>query len=89
VPPYPQPLMVAMPEIEGNKVEPLWTEEEVAAYLRVQPSTVRTWVKSGKIPFVKAGSLNRFRRSEIEDWVESGRLPAEEPEPAAASEPAA
>lgn len=58
-----------MADVPRN-VEPLMTEDEVAAYLRVQPSTIRKWVKQNKIPHVKAGSLNRFRREDVDQWTE-------------------
>lgn len=48
----------------------MWTEEDVAAYLRVEVSTVRTWVKRKGLPTVKAGSLNRFRKEDIDRWTE-------------------
>lgn len=70
-------MKVHMPELPRNTDEPLMTEDEVADYLRVKPSTVRTWVKQDKIPHVKAGSLNRFRREDIDHWTESqGKAPA-------------
>lgn len=50
----------------------LMTVEEVAAYLRVKPSTVYDWAKRGKIPAVKIGRLWRFESEEIEAWVKSG-----------------
>ncbi len=36
--------------------EPLWTLEEVAAYLRVSESTIRRWVRLGAIPNVRFGA---------------------------------
>lgn len=62
---------------ERNELDPLWTEDEVAEYLRVSPATVRKWVKQDRIPFVKAGSLNRFRKSEIAEWSAAHRDEAE------------
>lgn len=58
-----------MTDLPRNVDEPLMTEDEVADYLRVAPSTVRKWVKLNKIPFVKAGSLNRFRREDVDRWT--------------------
>lgn len=51
----------------------LMTVEEVAEYLRVRPSTVYDWAKTGKIPGVKMGRLWRFEIGEIEAWVK-GRM---------------
>jgi excisionase family DNA binding protein len=57
-------------ETTANKsAEPLMTPEEVADYLKIAASTVRQWVKLDKIPFVKVGSLTRFRRAEIDQWI--------------------
>lgn len=53
-----------------NSIDPLWTEKEVAKYLRVEVSTVRTWVKRKGLPAVKVGSLNRFRQEDIDAWIE-------------------
>lgn len=50
------------------------TVEEVAAYLRVKPSTVYDWAKQGKIPAVKMGRLWRFETEKIEEWVRNGGL---------------
>jgi excisionase family DNA binding protein len=55
----------------------LMTAEEVAEHLRVSEGTINQWVKAGRIPVVKVGKLNRFRRSDIEAWVESNSKPAE------------
>jgi excisionase family DNA binding protein len=59
--------------------EPLWTAQEVAAYLQVAEGTVNQWVKLGKIPVVKVGALNRFRRSEIDAWLARNAKPVAEP----------
>lgn len=50
----------------------LMTVNEVAAYLRVKPSSVYEWAQAGKIPAAKVGRLWRFHRDEIEAWVRSG-----------------
>lgn len=64
-----------------NELAPLWTDEEVAAYLRVEVSTVQKWAKQGRIPVRKAGSLNRFDPKEIEAWTrrEAARQKAARP----------
>ena len=50
----------------------LLTVEEVAAFLRVKPTTVYVWAKNGKIPANKIGRLWRFRLDEIKEWLNSG-----------------
>lgn len=61
----------------GNEV--LWTAAQVADYLQVAERSVTNWVKAGRIPVVKVGDLNRFRKSEIDAWLDSKARPAIEP----------
>ena len=55
----------------------LWTAEEVAEYLQVSGGTINQWVKAGRIPVVKVGKLNRFRREDIDSWLGENTIPAE------------
>lgn len=48
--------------------------EDVAAHLSVTPDTVRTWVRSGKLPSNKVGKRYKFRLSEIDKLVLDGKL---------------
>jgi hypothetical protein len=48
----------------------LWTVAQVAAYLRLKPSTVRTYCEGGILPHVSIPAGLRFRRGDIEVWVE-------------------
>jgi excisionase family DNA binding protein len=41
--------------------EPLWTVEEVARYMRLQPETIRAKARRGELPGVKVGRVWRFR----------------------------
>ena len=49
--------------------EALWTVDEVAAYLRWEPTTVRDKARRGELPGVKVGKSRRarwlFKRAEI------------------------
>lgn len=63
---------------DAASAEPLWTAGEVASYLRVTEGTINQWAKLGRIPVVKVGSLNRFRRSEIDAWLAENAKPARE-----------
>ena len=48
----------------------LWTEEQVAAYLKIATKTLRQWRCQKKmLPFVKIGRLIRYRRSDVETYV--------------------
>jgi nitrogen PTS system EIIA component len=51
-------------------MEPLLTVEEIAKYLKVQPSTIYQWTHQGYIPHIKIGNLVRFRVSQIDEWLE-------------------
>jgi excisionase family DNA binding protein len=46
---------------------PLMTTREVAAYLRVDPRTLRRFIEQGRITVLRiAPHTNRYRRAEIE-----------------------
>jgi excisionase family DNA binding protein len=51
-------------------VTALWTVEQVAAYLMLKPSTVRSYCERGILPYVKLPAGLRFRLADIEAWVE-------------------
>jgi len=46
--------------------------EDIAEHLSVSIDTVRTWVRSGKIPVSRAGKRYKFKISEVDEWVRSG-----------------
>ena len=59
----------SIPSILG--AEPLWTVEDVAGYLRLNPETIRIMARRGELPCIKVGRrVWRFRISEIRDWLE-------------------
>ena len=47
------------------EADPLLTTAEAAALLNVSPRTVEDWRLDRKLPAVKVGRLNRFRRSAV------------------------
>jgi len=49
--------------------EALMTVMEVAAYLRMKPTTIYHWVSDRRLPFVKLGSAVRIRRRDLDDFV--------------------
>jgi excisionase family DNA binding protein len=56
--------------------EPLWTREEAAAYLRVQPATIYQLTRRRRripLPYLPCGKFMRFRKSEIDRWLEQSR----------------
>ena len=48
--------------------------EDIADYLSVSTDTVRNWIKSGKIPYYRAGKRYKFRISEVDEWLKSGKM---------------
>ena len=61
-----------MPESE------LLTVPEVAAALRLKPSTIRAWVLRRRIAFCKVGRCVRIRRCDIEAFLAESLVPAGE-----------
>ena len=52
--------------------EKLLTVEDAAKVLLVKPTTVREWLKAGKLKGVKMGRLWRVRESELEAFLSEG-----------------
>ncbi len=51
---------------------PLWTVDEVAAYLQLAPETVRVMARTREIPSMKLGKrLWRFQPGQIKAWLEA------------------
>lgn len=61
-------------EIDNTMPEKWVNLEDVAAHLSVSEDTVRAWIKSGKLPFSRAGKRYKFKISEIDTWVREGRI---------------
>ena len=65
--------------METNSTE-VRTEEkwvnlaDVAEHLSVSQDTIRNWLKSGKLPTIKAGKQYKFRLSEVDKLLEDGKL---------------
>jgi len=51
-----------------NEVASIMTVEDVAAYLRLHPSTIYRLVKMKQLPAFKLGSDWRFNRESIDRW---------------------
>ncbi|MGZ3731897.1 MAG: helix-turn-helix domain-containing protein [Bdellovibrionota bacterium] len=47
--------------------------EEVALYLNLKPSKIRSMVFRRELPYIKIGRLVRFQRQEIDAWIASLR----------------
>lgn len=48
---------------------PILTTVEVAAYLRVHPSTIYKMLRAGKLPHFRVGQDYRFNRESIDRWM--------------------
>lgn len=45
--------------------DPLWTVEDVATYLQLQPETIRSMARRGELPALKIGKVWRFQKHAI------------------------
>lgn len=56
----------------GMQDEELYTIDELAARLKVKPSTVRGWRRDGKGPrAVMVGGAVRYRPEAVKEWLDS------------------
>ena len=49
---------------------PLWTVEDVAQYLSLEPETVRRMARDGQLPGRKIGRVWRFRETDLRNFLE-------------------
>lgn len=49
--------------------DPLWTVEDVADYLKLQPETIRSMARRGELPALKLGKVWRFQRHAIHEML--------------------
>ena len=47
----------------------VFTVQEVASYLRMQPVTIYKHAKAGKLPCFKVGANWRFKKATIDRWI--------------------
>lgn len=50
-----------------------FTSNEVAEYLRISVSAVHNLTSSGKLPYCKLGSRNRYRREDLDELLLQNR----------------
>ena len=53
----------------STDTEPLWTVEDVAGYLRLEPETIRVMAREEKIPAIKVGRVWRFNKNILKAWL--------------------
>ncbi len=49
--------------------DPLWTVDDVAAYLKLQPETIRSMARRGELPGLKIGKVWRFQKYAIHELL--------------------
>jgi excisionase family DNA binding protein len=49
--------------------DPLWTVEDVAAYLKLQPETIRSMARRGELPALKIGKVWRFQKYALHEMI--------------------
>jgi len=57
-------------KVVNRNTESLWTVDDLATYLQLEPSTVRTMAREGKLPAIKVGRVWRFKRSDLAKFLE-------------------
>ncbi len=67
--------MLEQPQSKGIDslvgLHPLLTYKEATEILAVKPQTLRQWVSTKRIPYVKIGSAVRFRPDQLEEFIRS------------------
>jgi excisionase family DNA binding protein len=53
----------------GTANDPLWTVEDVADYLQLQPETIRSMARRGELPALKIGKVWRFQKQAIHEML--------------------
>ncbi len=62
-------LNLVEPGDPGALIDPLWTVEDVADYLKLQPETIRSMARRGELPALKIGKVWRFQRNAIREML--------------------
>ncbi len=68
------PRPVTHPQLETahpRDIGSVWTSDEAAQYLRINPRTLTRMARRGEIPSIQIGRLWRFRRTDLDDWLTS------------------
>lgn len=58
--------------MSDHQTERLLSLNETANQLSCSVVSVRRWIKSGKLPYVRIGRLLRVKRSDVAAWVTQG-----------------
>lgn len=72
-----RPLLVT----EKEPDDPIFTIDNLVAYLHIPKKWIYERTRFREIPFFKAGKFIRFRKSEIDSWIQGQSSPATAPAP--------
>ncbi len=53
----------------SSSSDPLWTVDDVANYLQLQPETIRSMARRGELPALKIGKVWRFQKKSIHNLI--------------------
>ena len=62
---------MSLQQNESRGHEPLMTEKEMSAYLRIKPRQLFNWRADGLVPFIRIGRSIRYRRSAVDAALET------------------
>jgi excisionase family DNA binding protein len=63
--------MTTQRQLYSPSTDPLWTVEDVANYLKLQPETIRSMARRGELPALKIGKVWRFQKTAIHNLIVS------------------
>ena len=64
--------MTAIETADSALIAPLWTVQDVAAYLQVPVQTLYSWRARGSGPPARrVGKYLRYRPADVERWIDS------------------
>ena len=73
-------------EAKTNTHYILMTTEDIADYVKVHPTTVRTWIRQGRFPALRAGRGWRVRLKDVEEFLAEPHVSPADPAKEAESE---
>ena len=65
--------MIAWASYDWRRSSELLTIAEAAKILKASVSTIRAWIRAGRLPSVKVGHFRRVRPDDLEAFIEAGR----------------
>jgi len=76
--------MVDIPDRSGPAEDPWLTVQQVSEELKINPQTVRIWIRQGRLPAVRPGKAFLVRRSDVDRALQA-KAPPRAPEQGAQS----